>query len=424
MPPLRDELAAELGEPAREVVEPGLVVDREISARRTVSPRPRAAGGARPPGCASHRACRSRLDRHRLWRDHGAGVDALVDVVDGRRRSRRRRRRARPRSGARRGSAGSSDGVHVDDASGEAVEERRRQQVHVAGAARRARRRAPRATSPSRRRAPRGRRGSRARTSRSRCPAARARSSAQAPGRFDATATIGSPASISACRFVPSPETRTPIIRDPSDHQSRPARLGDDGAEADAEVEDAAQLVLVDVPREPVEDRRPLPRVPVDRARSPSGTTRARLPSDAAARDVRERVRAVAQPPHVVEVEPRRREQVVAVVVVLLEDPPDEREAVRVHAGRREADDGVAGLDASSRRSSSSRSTTPTHVPAKSSSPARGRCRAARRSRRRRARHPAARQTSAAPSTSSATCSRSIGWRPRSRAASAGRRRS
>ena len=52
-----------------------------------------------------------------------------------------------------------------------------------------------------------------------------------------------------------------------------------------------------------------------------------------------------AQAAHVVEVEPRRREQVVAVVVVLLEDAPDEREAVRVHAGRREADDDVAGLD-------------------------------------------------------------------------------
>ena len=41
-------------------------------------------------------------------------------------------------------------------------------------------------------------------------------------------------------------------------------RLGDDCAPADAEVEDAPQLVLLDVPGEPAEDRRALPRVPVD----------------------------------------------------------------------------------------------------------------------------------------------------------------
>ena len=46
-----------------------------------------------------------------------------------------------------------------------------------------------------------------------------------------------------------------------------------------------------------------------------------------------------------VEVEPRRCEQVVAVVVLLLEHAPDEREAVGVQAGRREADDDVARLD-------------------------------------------------------------------------------
>jgi hypothetical protein len=42
-------------------------------------------------------------------------------------------------------------------------------------------------------------------------PAASARSSARTPGLLDATAAIGSPSSISACKFVPSPLTRTPI---------------------------------------------------------------------------------------------------------------------------------------------------------------------------------------------------------------------
>src|SRR5918996_5648882 len=105
-------------------------------------------------------------------------------------------------------------------------------------------------------------------------PARSARSSARTPGLFDATA------SISACRFVPSPDTSTPIIGapteceafrgegsrpyDPPDHELAVPRLCDHRAEADAEVEDAAQLVLVDVAREPVEDGRALPGIPVE----------------------------------------------------------------------------------------------------------------------------------------------------------------
>ena len=49
-----------------------------------------------------------------------------------------------------------------------------------------------------------------------------------------------------------------------------------------------------------------------------------------------------AQPADVVEVEPRRREQIGPVVVLELEHAPDEREPVRVHAGRGQADDDVA----------------------------------------------------------------------------------
>ncbi len=42
-------------------------------------------------------------------------------------------------------------------------------------------------------------------------PAARARSSARAPSELEATATTGRPSSSSAWRFVPSPDTSTPI---------------------------------------------------------------------------------------------------------------------------------------------------------------------------------------------------------------------
>ena len=256
-------------------------------------------------------------------------------------------------------------------------------------------------------------------------PAARLARARGRRGLFEATATTGSSASISAWRFVPSPETRTPITPiDPPDDQVA-ARLRDDGAEADPEVEDAAQLVLLDVTREPVEDRRPLPGVPVDLGAQPVGDDAARgcprCPPPVTCANACARPRSAAD---VVEVEPRRREQVVAVVVVLLEDPPDEREAVRVHAGGREADDAVAGLDAPSRRSAR-RARRRRRRCRRSRAPRRGRSPAARPSRRRSSAQPAARHTSAAPSTSSATCSRSmLVRRRRSRAGTAGRRRS
>ena len=127
---------------------------------------------------------------------------------------------------------------------------------------------------------------------------------------------------------------------------------------------------------------------------------------NAAAGDVRERFCAAAQRARVVEVEARRRKQVVAVVVLVFEHAPHEREPVRVHAGRREADHDVAGFDRRAVDQVGRGRRRRPQVPAKSSSPSR-RCRAARPSRRRRARRPASRQTSAAPSTSSATSSRS-----------------
>ena len=145
---------------------------------------------------------------------------------------------------------------------------------------------------------------------------------------------------------MPSPLASTPITRARCvPITSVVSGVGDDREVPDPEVEDAAQLVLVDMPREPLEDGRALPGVPVDLGGEAVGKHAREVALDPAAGDVREGVRAAAQPADVVEVEPRGREQVVAVVVLRLEDAPDEREAVRVDSGRREADDRVSRLD-------------------------------------------------------------------------------
>src|SRR4051812_5412998 len=116
-------------------------------------------------------------------------------------------------------------------------------------------------------------------------------------------------------------------------------------APADAEVEHAPQLLLVDVAGEPAEDERALPRVPLDLCVAAGGEDALEVAGDAAARHVRESEGAAAQPPGHTEVERRRCEQVGAVVVLLLEDAADERKAIGVDAGRREAEDDVARLD-------------------------------------------------------------------------------
>src|SRR6266511_3129720 len=95
-----------------------------------------------------------------------------------------------------------------------------------------------------------------------------------------------------------------------------------------------------------MENGRALPGVPVDRRTQAVRHDARDVSGDAASRDVRERVRAGAQTAHVLEVEARGCEQVLAAIVVLLEDAPDEREPVRVHTRRREADDRLAGFDA------------------------------------------------------------------------------
>ena len=124
---------------------------------------------------------------------------------------------------------------------------------------------------------------------------------------------------------------------------------GIDGAVADPDVEDAAQLVLGDAVRgEPAEDLGPLPGRRVDDRAEAGGQHAREVARDAAARDVGEpaHVGARAQRADVVEVEARRRQQQIGVERLVADDPADEREPVRVDPGRGEADDDVAGLDA------------------------------------------------------------------------------
>ena len=147
--------------------------------------------------------------RHALARDHRAGIDSAVDEVDGRRRRRRaRREHVLERMGAR--ELRQRGRVHIDDTLREPCEERRPQQVHVAGADDEL---DAVAFEPVRHRSV-ARVAVRIVVERNvavATPAASARASARAPGTFDATATTGRPASSSACRLVPSPETSTPI---------------------------------------------------------------------------------------------------------------------------------------------------------------------------------------------------------------------
>ena len=90
-------------------------------------------------------------------------------------------------------------------------------------------------------------------------------------------------------------EVRPLAADEHADHAIRPITRSpgsasrDDSAAADAEVEDAAQLVLLDVAGEPVEDRRPLPRVPVDLRAAAGGDDALEVAEDAAAGHVGER---------------------------------------------------------------------------------------------------------------------------------------
>ncbi len=203
--------------------------------------------------------------------------------------------------------------MDVHDPLREAREERRPQQVHVAGADDEL---DAAAVEPVRHRGVARvavRVLARAGTSRSRRPRRSARASARAPSTFDATATTG--------RLGVEQRLQVrPLARDEHADHARtilPITSSSPGSRTtatipDPEVEHAPELVLGDVAREPREDGRSLPRAPVDLGAQPVRDDAREVSEDPAARHVRERVRAVAQAPHVVEVEPRRREEVVA----------------------------------------------------------------------------------------------------------------
>ena len=234
-------------------------------------------------------------------------------------------------------------------------------------------------------------------------PVLPARSSARTPGRFDATATMGSPASISAWRFVPSPLTSTPITRptiptpstarlEPADHEvaGGDVPLPDDGAVPDPDVEHATELVLGDpVLREPREHRGPLPRSRIEHRADPGRQRTREIPRDAAAGDVGERADVGARPErtNVVQVAPGRREQEVGVERAVAHDAADEREPVRVDSRRGKAQDDVAlgGARAVDQVGRDRRGRPPSR---RSRPPRRGRSRAARPSRRRGSRIP------------------------------------
>ena len=394
----RDELDAELGEAAREGVEPGLVVDGDERAAdhcgRVRAPRTTAAAaGARPPGSARLQRVGVVVAAHGTGSggDHGAGVDALVDEWTVTPRSRVRRPRARPRPRAAPGKAGSSAGWMFTIAPGKRSRKRRAQQVHVAGeddevdAV---------GVQPVRHRLV-------ARLavgvvveleSGGRDPGRRGRARARArPRGCEPTATIGRPASISAWRFVPLAADEDADHTEPPD-RGQPADgagvVRHDRAHADAEVEDASLLLLLDaLLAEPVEDGPALPGVPVESAPTPVGQHAREVAEDAAAGDVRERlhVGARAQRAHLVEVEPVRREQQVGVEVVLADERADEREAVRVQTGGGEAEDDVAGRAARA-VDELGRGRRCRRTCRRSRARPRGRLRAARRSRRRSAR--------------------------------------
>ena len=162
----------------------------------------------------------ARLDRDGHDADHGPRVDALVDPVHGRGRlGHACGEDVLDRVGA--GEGGERRGVGVDDPRREDLEEARAAAGACSPRARRGSTPRSRARAPSPRH---GRPGSRRhrREDRGRDARSPRRGERRDAGPLEATATIGSPASMSAWRFVPSPLTSTPIMR--RLHPPRPRR--------------------------------------------------------------------------------------------------------------------------------------------------------------------------------------------------------
>ena len=347
----RDELPAELVEAAREDVEAGLVVGRDQRCAQLSHDAGQQAVLDLLDACVQRLGRVVAADCDSLLREDRPAVDALVDEVHGR---------------AGLGDAGGElllDGVragelrqqrrvHVDDRAGEAIEERRREEVHVAGEHDEANAVAAQ---------PVGHRGVALRAvgvrrrARTRLSARRVRARARRVVPVARDGDDGQP------RVEQRLQVRAGAADEDADHAvsvpitSAPSGGSrHDGAHADAEVEDAARFVLLDaLLGEPVEHRRALPRVPVDLRVHAVGED-ARRGCRGCRRRSRARVLDVgarAERANLVEVETVRREQHVGVEVAVADEGADEREAVRVQPARREADDRRRRARTVSRRS-------------------------------------------------------------------------
>ena len=227
VPPLATISTPSSASPRANSAEPGLVeggdqgaLDHEISSRTAFGSSRCSTAWTR---ARSDSTVSSSRTGHGLGDDHRARCRRLRRRSAPSPRSRALRPRARPRSGARPGKSGQRSRVRVHDPL-----EAARGSTGAAGACSRRRQRgsrpARRASRPSPRPAPPGSRSRRARRPPSECRQPRRARALARSGLFDATAAIGNPSSISACRFVPSPETRTPITRLPRSPDRRPRR--------------------------------------------------------------------------------------------------------------------------------------------------------------------------------------------------------
>src|SRR4029077_6433245 len=113
---------------------------------------------------------------------------------------------------------------------------------------------------------------------------------------------------------------RAPRSPELADHERSVGRFGEDGAHADAQIEDAPELVLLHAAlREPREDRWSIPALPVDACLETAGKHAREVAENAAPGHVCERphIGACPQVTNVVEVQTMWREQELGVEVAV-----------------------------------------------------------------------------------------------------------
>ena len=344
MPPLATSSQAEVGEPARELLQARLVVDGDQCAHSSVT----TSGRIR---CSTAWIRSTSVSRgstaDRLLPDHRARVEPFVDVVDGdagRLDARGQRVVDRPRAGELR----QERRVHVDDAVGEAIEKRRREEVHVTGEDDQV---DPAQLEPLGQLAIAGLTVGIAveledAVRNSRCVGAFECGCVAAVGRHGGDRQAGVDQRLQV-RSVAGDEH--PDHRELADHERSVGRFGDDGAHADPQVEDAPELVLLDAALgEPREDGRSVPALPVDACLETAGQHAREVAENAAPGHVRERphVGVCPQVTNLVEVETVWRKQQLGVEVAVTDERAHEREPVRVQPARRKPDHHVARLAA------------------------------------------------------------------------------